>query len=217
MFWAVARLTIGRDMGLFAEYKKRDANDTRPRLPSGVSLRWATGGDLSQVAKLSADRNGTVADAELPGLVRALERGVEGQGLFFVAEFENQVAAFAKAAIWDPGSQGALPPLKGWYLTGVVVDSKFRRIGIGEALTQARLAALRRRSDTVRFGLWLAPRTRRASICIPGSVLKKSCGGSIHQVCASRVVWGFSISASCEGQGVSGCINSIRLPKGSST
>src|SRR5689334_21707871 len=58
----------------------------------------------------------------------------------FVAEADGQLAGYGRVVCIDadPQVKGAAPA--GWYLLGLVVDRAWRRRGIGEALTRARMA-----------------------------------------------------------------------------
>ncbi|MDA1193819.1 MAG: N-acetyltransferase [Planctomycetota bacterium] len=83
-------------------------------------------------------------------------------GCVFVAEIGHHLAGFARARRLRHGPDGVPAVLpEGWYLTGVIVDPAWRRRGLGSALTTARLAWLRRRSDVVHY---VANRANGASI-----------------------------------------------------
>lgn len=68
----------------------------------------------------------------------------------FVGEGAGAVAGFGRVQ-WltpRPGAPANAVP-EGWYLTGVMVDPVWRRRGLGDALTVARLNWVWRRSDEV--------------------------------------------------------------------
>jgi GNAT superfamily N-acetyltransferase len=75
------------------------------------------------------------------------------QRALFVAESSGQVVGYGRVVCTDAGPAGpagpevpgAAPP--GWYLLGLVVDEAWRRRGIGEALTKARMAWVSERSS----------------------------------------------------------------------
>jgi ribosomal protein S18 acetylase RimI-like enzyme len=69
----------------------------------------------------------------------------------FVAEAHGQIAGYGRVVYVDadPQVEGAAPA--GWYLLGLVVDRAWRRRGIGEALTRARIAWVAERSPRVYY------------------------------------------------------------------
>jgi len=73
---------------------------------------------------------------------------LSGSTLLLVALIANLVVAFARAGrLRQPDS--LLPD--GWYLLGVVVVDRWRRHGIGRALTERRVAWLSQRTDSVHY------------------------------------------------------------------
>jgi GNAT superfamily N-acetyltransferase len=77
--------------------------------------------------------------------IKNLERN---ERLLIVAEVAGKVIAFARANYFrlpDNASYNMCP--EGWYLTGVLVDSSYRSLGIGSALTSYRLAWIAERAD----------------------------------------------------------------------
>ncbi len=95
-------------------------------------------------------------DGELAGLTTGEPSCV------FVAEIGHHLVGFGRAREMQHARDNlpiALP--EGWYLTGVIVDPDWRRRGLGAALTSARLAWLRRRTDAAYY---VASRENRASI-----------------------------------------------------
>jgi ribosomal protein S18 acetylase RimI-like enzyme len=80
-------------------------------------------------------------------LGQCIESDAEGS---FVAEVDGRVAGFGHVQLLTPSPQAPLNvvPL-GWYLTGVAVDSRWRRRGLGDALTVARLGWVQERATEV--------------------------------------------------------------------
>lgn len=62
--------------------------------------------------------------------------------MVLVARLEQQVVGYGKASFLKPLQQGGWGAPEGWYLTGLVVDPKLRRRGVGRQLTQGRLESL---------------------------------------------------------------------------
>ena len=72
--------------------------------------------------------------------------------LILIAATEAGVVGFGKARYLMPAEGiGPDPSLEGWYLTGVVVDRRFRRRGVGARLTAERLRWISRRSDSAYY------------------------------------------------------------------
>src|SRR5262249_8179899 len=78
--------------------------------------------------------------------------------LLLVALVANRVVAFARAGrLRQPDSPLPDSPLPdsplpdGWYLLGVVVVDRWRRHGIGMALTERRVAWLWQRTDSIHY------------------------------------------------------------------
>lgn len=101
-----------------------------------TDVRLARTTDLDACAELCAQREGGDPDVWASRL--AVDLG-EGRVLF-VAEQRGCIVGYGRVAWLTPVSDGGRNAPDGWYLSGVVVDVRFRRRGIGRALTQARCA-----------------------------------------------------------------------------
>ena len=134
---------------LFAEF------DEAARIPAAASLRGeltvrpAQMRDVDAVGRISAEREG----AEVHEHSAAVRRGFEEEGighsvLVLVAELDGEIIGFGKARYYDEErGAGASASPEGWYLTGVVVDPRFRRRGVGYELTAERLRWIAERSS----------------------------------------------------------------------
>ena len=103
-----------------------------------VAVRAAdTGGfrDADAAAHLAADVYGGAPDAWRDRLTRSLHRP---GSLLAIAEVGGEVAGYGKAAHCSPVDD-ADPAPAGRYLTGLIVAPRWRRCGVGEALTRWRL------------------------------------------------------------------------------
>ncbi len=78
------------------------------------------------------------------GALEAIDR------VTFVAMVEGQLAGYSTLAWLAPGiGNPATAAPDGWYLLGLVVDPRFRRMGVGRRLTAERLRWLRAHTDKV--------------------------------------------------------------------
>ncbi len=147
-------------MGEYASYQPD--RPARERFGADV-IRPARLTDVEAVTALTCARHGLELDAVRPRIETELATIARGEGgCMLVAQVGHHLAGFARARVMHHGADGVplvLPA--GWYLTGVIVDPTWRRRGLGVALTTARLAWLRRRTDATYY---VANRANRASI-----------------------------------------------------
>jgi ribosomal protein S18 acetylase RimI-like enzyme len=128
---------------MFAAYEP----DSGVRTPVAGVVREAALGDVEPCVRIMMARQ-----AGSPGRRRARLRHCvqsEADGLF-VAEVEGRVAGFGRVQLLTPPPEA--PPSGtplGWYLIGVMVDSRWRRRGLGDALTRARLGWVQPRAKEV--------------------------------------------------------------------
>lgn len=124
----------------------------------GVVFRSARPADAGRIAEISAERSGGDATKITPRIVDELERIAAGrlQRLTCVAVVRHakddpagSVVAYGRCAFLDWQERDGEAPPVGWYLTGVVVETTYRRRGIGRKITAHRLD-------------WLAERTHEA-------------------------------------------------------
>jgi ribosomal protein S18 acetylase RimI-like enzyme len=121
----------------------------KPRKHAGFIVRMGTEGDVEACARLAEAIGAGEADPWRQTLTRTVRDG--RQRALFVAEADGQVVGYGRVVCTqaDPAVQGAAPP--GWYLLGLAVDEAWRRRGIGEALTKARMAWVSERSDRLYY------------------------------------------------------------------
>jgi len=113
-------------------------------------IRPAREEDLSALGRITAARDGGSEGEHAAALKRFLEsgRGEGGSALLLTAEWGGEIAAFGKCR--RQARPADAPPNagpEGWYLAGLIVDERFRRRGIGRALTEARLLWIAQRAD----------------------------------------------------------------------
>jgi ribosomal protein S18 acetylase RimI-like enzyme len=140
---------------MFAAYEP----DCGVRTPVDGMVREATLGDVESCVRIMTAREGGSPDQWRPRLRQSVESQAAG---FFVAEVDGTVAGFGRVQLLRPSPDAPLDSIPlGWYLIGVMVDSRWRRRGLGDALTLARLGWLGQRANEV----WYFANTRnQASI-----------------------------------------------------
>jgi GNAT superfamily N-acetyltransferase len=118
--------------------------DTRRR-HAGFIVRMGAEGDVEACVRLVV----AIGVGEAPPWRQTLTRTVHDgeQRALFVAETHGQIVGYGRVVCInaDPKVSRAAPA--GWYLLGLVVDEAWRRRGIGETLTRARMAWVSERSD----------------------------------------------------------------------
>lgn len=105
-----------------------------------LSVRDATAEDLPATASIIAtDAGGTVDEWH----TRFAEVLADPARLFLVAEVDGVVVGFGQARfVASRDSSGGSTAPGGWYLSGVTVESGYRRRGVGLRLITARLERL---------------------------------------------------------------------------
>lgn len=134
-------------MAKFADFDAAPAAERSgdATLLGAVKVESAREEDLPHVASIRAERNGKSVAHHLRHL-RRMSAELHRRREVYVARVDGHVAGYATAE-WMEG--GTLIP--GWYLSGLVVSPAYRRHGIGTALTDHRMHALRQRTDSVYF------------------------------------------------------------------
>jgi len=112
-------------------------------------IRLGAERDVEACVRLVAAIGAGEEDAWWRTLTRTVRDG--RRRALFVAEAHGQVVGYGRVvfAEADPEVQAAAP--SGGYLLGLVVDQAWRRRGIGEALTRARMAWVSERSDRLYY------------------------------------------------------------------
>lgn len=139
--------------GLFETYDDSPGAGSQRSLPGKLSVRPATLDDADAIGRISAGREGGVVSEHSQSFTRELRETVaQGSSMVLVAEAGDQVVGFGRARYFDrePGSSEGKAPV-GWYLTGVVVDPRFRRCGVGDRLTAERLKWISERSGSAYY------------------------------------------------------------------
>ena len=139
--------------GLFEQYDDSPGARGQRSLPGELSVRPATPDDAEAIGRISAEREGGVVSEHSQGFIRELRDTVaRGSSMVLVAEAGGEVIGFGRARHFDKesGSSEGKAPV-GWYLTGVVVDPRFRRCGVGDRLTAERLKWISERSGSAYY------------------------------------------------------------------
>jgi ribosomal protein S18 acetylase RimI-like enzyme len=129
-------------------------------------VRPSTGADLPRVARLAvAERGGERAEWR----ARFAGNLADPDGCLLLAEIGGQVMAYGRVRRFDPPPEAPadIAPADnapaGYYLAGLLVASAYRRRGIGERLTRARMAWTATRATEIWF---FANAANRASLLL---------------------------------------------------
>jgi len=112
-------------------------------------VRLGTERDVEACVRLVVAIGAGDGDAWWRTLTRTVRDG--RRRALFVAEAHGEVVGYGRVvfAEADPDAPTATP--SGWYLLGLVVDQAWRRRGIGEALTRARMAWVGERAEQLYY------------------------------------------------------------------
>lgn len=144
-------------MTLFAGHAP---NPERAAPVPDLVVRDAAEGDLPALERIAAEREGSDPDRLRAGFEKLLREHVPaGEGQLLVAAVGDESVGFGKVVRFRHGSDVASDAAKehaaspetelapeGWYLAGVVVAPGWRRRGVGDRLTAARLEWISRRA-----------------------------------------------------------------------
>ncbi len=123
------------------------------REPRNTIIRRARRDDIDGLARLAAERDGDTVAIHAASFESAIARAeTERSSLVLAADIDSHVVGFSKARYLGARDLPAGDPApEGWYLTGVVVDPAFRRLGAGFALTTERLRWIAERADVAYY------------------------------------------------------------------
>jgi ribosomal protein S18 acetylase RimI-like enzyme len=145
---------------LFAAYAPDASRGAR--VPDAeLVIRTAESRDARRLGHIQAQRQGSDPDDAATAFERRLGAPAPAE-LLLVASVHGDVVAYGRAVRFTPpveAPSNVIP--EGWYLMGLLVDPPFRRRGIGERLTRARLDWLRARAPRC---FYYASALNRASI-----------------------------------------------------
>ena len=150
---------------LFEKFSVVPREPSRPGLPGPLTVRPAEMQDVDALGRISADREGGDAPTHSAMFKRAIEDdGTCCTSFALVAEVEGDIIGFGKVRHLNGAraDDGSASP-EGWYLTGVVVDPRFRRQGVGSRLTEVRLQWISGRS---RFAYYFSNAGNSVSIML---------------------------------------------------
>ena len=141
-------------MSEFAEFTPRTAPGARLTEADGLRLRPAVAADLPRLAPIAAARERVALERALERFESIFPEASAGRGLLLLAELGEEAVGFGWASYFTPPPTPDSPPNmapEGWYLAGVVVSPRYRRRGIGAALTAARLEWIAARSPRAHY------------------------------------------------------------------
>jgi ribosomal protein S18 acetylase RimI-like enzyme len=120
------------------------------RRPADFTVRLGTEADVPACARLVAARGAGSEDAWRLALRRTV-RDCARRALFVAVAGIGEVVGYGRVVHVEapPGAVDAAPA--GWYLLGLAVDPAWRRRGIGEALTRARMTWVSERAGQLYY------------------------------------------------------------------
>lgn len=123
------------------------------REPRNTIVRRARRDDIDTLARLAAEREGDTVAIHAASFESAIANAEsEPTCLVLAAEIASRIVGFGKARYLGARDLPAGDPApEGWYLTGVVVDPAFRRLGAGFALTAERLRWIAEHADVAYY------------------------------------------------------------------
>lgn len=140
-------------MSRFAEYSPDPVRRGIPLASMGLIIREARAADVAPVARIAGEREEQPVEHFVRATADLLARKARGDAVDMkVAEFGGEVIGFGKSGYITPpprSPSNCIP--EGWYLTGLVVDPKFRRKRVGHELTRARIEWLFQRTESVYY------------------------------------------------------------------
>jgi len=154
-------------------------------------IRLGAERDVEACVRLVAAIGAGEEDAWWRTLTRTVRDG--RRRALFVAEAQGEVVGYGRVvfAEADPEVPAAAP--SGWYLLGLVVDQAWRRRGIGEALTRARMAWVSERAERLYYFTQHENRASHALherlgfVKLPGTWIPP--GGQAEDAAAQQFYW----------------------------
>ncbi len=127
--------------GLFEKFDEPGSLPDSAGPLAELVIRPAREDDADALGRISADREGGDVQAHCATFRRSLEDPEAGRSrLTLVAELGSDIVGFGKVRyLSEDHGAGVGDAPEGWYLTGVVVDPRVRRRGVGARLTAERL------------------------------------------------------------------------------
>ena len=150
---------------LFEEFDETPRGRRASGAVPSVVIRSARSSDADAIGRISAEREGRDPSQDSAAVARDLrDESIGRRRIVLVAELDGSVVGFGKALYREEETAQAgrgLP--EGWYLTGVVVDPDFRRMGVGTRLTAARMEWIAERASAAYY---FANASNRVSIAL---------------------------------------------------
>lgn len=124
---------------MFEPYrKKRNSRNIAYQIACAQTI------DLPNLANIVIEREG----GEYQKIVEQFQQYLLTESAqLFIAKVDGEIVGFGKSRLFTGGEY----QYEGWYLSGVIVKSKFRGCGIGRALTEKRVEALQEVTKSIYY------------------------------------------------------------------
>jgi len=118
-----------------------------------VDIVKASDEDIFSIANLVSKRHKWPIQECIESVKKQLAQKGKYQNLkIFVAKSNNHVIGFSKINYFNPNDheQKYLAP-EGWYLAGIIINQKYRRLGVGTKLTKVRIEEVKKNTKKVYY------------------------------------------------------------------
>lgn len=127
-------------MSKFEKYQRRKSGNRKSSL-EGLRIRRAELRDVPALARINWLRENGVLETHIEKFEQEMKIARPDKHLLIVAEQNKNILGYARAVYFVPKKDAPanICP-EGWHLTGLIVDPRYRKLGIASELTAKRLS-----------------------------------------------------------------------------